>query len=102
VIDNAVKFTAEGRDVIVRTGFEDRSVTVSVINSFEALPDEDLKRVFEPFYRTRTIREAGSGLGLAITKKIIEKHAGQIAAENTPEGFKIEIRLPPAPSTPAD
>jgi two-component system sensor histidine kinase CpxA len=102
VIDNAVKFTAEGGDVIVRTGFEDRSVTVSVINSFEALPDEDLKRVFEPFYRTRTIREAGSGLGLAITKKIIEKHAGQIAAENTPEGFKIEIRLPLAPSTPAD
>ena len=77
---------------------EDDGLKTSVTNAFEALPQEDLTRIFEPFYRTERSPATGSGLGLAITKKIIEKHGGTVKAANSPEGLTIEIHLPAGPS----
>jgi signal transduction histidine kinase len=68
--------------------------TISITNTFNALPKEDLTWIFEPFNRSERSPVAGYGLGLAITKKIIEKHGGQIEAFNSMEGFEIRIRLP--------
>jgi signal transduction histidine kinase len=73
---------------------EEGDLTISVTNTFKAIPEEDLARIFEPFYQAKKTPEAGSGLGLAITKKIIEKHGGKIEAHNVSEGLKIEIHLP--------
>ena len=94
ILDNAVKFTAEGGGIIVTMQTEGDCVQIDVTNSFQALSAEDLTGIFEPFYRTERAHAAGSGLGLAITRKIIERHGGTIEAENAPEGLRIQIRLP--------
>ena len=94
ILENAVKFTPENGYVIIKTYFEEDSPVITVTNSFKALPDEELTRIFEPFYRTEQSRTPGSGLGLAITKKIIERHEGNIRAENSPDGLKIIVNLP--------
>jgi two-component system sensor histidine kinase CpxA len=94
ILDNAVKFTAEGGSIIVTMQTQGDCVQISVTNSFQAFSAEDLARIFEPFYRTERAHVAGSGLGLAITRKIIERHGGTIEAENALEGLRILIRLP--------
>ena len=94
IVGNAVKYTTEGGTLRIKMDSTDKDVVMSVTNTFEVIPEEDLARIFEPFYQAKKTREAGTGLGLAITKKIIEKHGGKIEACNVPEGLKIEIRLP--------
>jgi signal transduction histidine kinase len=94
IIGNAVKYTPKGGELSVEMQAEEGDLTISVTNTFEAIPEEDLARIFEPFYQAKKTPEAGSGLGLAITKKIIEKHGGKIEAHNVSEGLKIEIHLP--------
>jgi two-component system sensor histidine kinase CpxA len=69
-------------------------LNISVTNPSEPLPEEDLERIFEPFYRTEKTPKTGTGLGLAITKKIIERHGGNIKAVNTEDGLQIQIKLP--------
>jgi signal transduction histidine kinase len=94
VLDNATKFVPEKGHLIVKIYSEDSSLLISITNTFQALPEEDLSRILEPFNRTEQSPATGYGLGLSITKKIIEKHGGHIAAFNAMEGFEIRIRLP--------
>jgi len=97
ILDNAVKFTPENGDVSVKMHSEQDHLKISVTNSFKGMAEEDLSRIFEPFYRAERSRAGGSGLGLAITKKIIDRHGGNIEACNSPEGLTIRIRLPAGP-----
>jgi two-component system sensor histidine kinase CpxA len=94
IIGNAVKYTPDGGELSVNMLVEEGDLTIGVTNTCEAIPEEDLAKIFEPFYQAKKTPEAGSGLGLAITKKIIEKHGGKIEAHNVSEGLKIEIHLP--------
>jgi len=96
ILDNTVKFTPEKGVVIVKVNLERDDLHLSVTNSSETLSEEDLNRIFDPFHRLERSREAGSGLGLAIAKKIIERHWGEIRANNTKEGLQIHISLPKA------
>ena len=97
ILDNAVKFSPDAGRVQIEASSKEDGTRVSVTNTFEPLSTEDLARLFDPFYRARQTRAGGSGLGLAITKKIIERHGGEIKAANTSEGLKIEIRIPSCP-----
>jgi signal transduction histidine kinase len=69
-----------------------------VTDSGRGVATEDLERLFDRFYRTDPSRQradGGSGLGLAIAKSIVERHGGQIRAENTAGGgLNVSIRLP--------
>jgi two-component system sensor histidine kinase CpxA len=94
ILDNATKFTPIKGHLIVRMHSEGPSLFISVTNTFQTLPKEDLSRIFEPFSRTERSPATGYGLGLAITKKIIEKHGGHIEAFNSMEGLEIRIQLP--------
>jgi two-component system sensor histidine kinase CpxA len=94
ILDNAVKFTPEKGDLSVKMWPENGWLNISVTNPSEPLPEEDLERIFEPFYRTEKTPKTGTGLGLAITKKIIERHGGNIKAVNTEDGLQIQIKLP--------
>jgi signal transduction histidine kinase len=94
ILDNAVKFTPEKGRIILRLRPAADSLEISLTNTFEILPDEELTKIFDPFYRTRKSQAAGSGLGLAIAKKIIEKHGGRIEASNVEEGLEIRLFLP--------
>lgn len=99
ILDNAVKFAPEEGNVIVEMKPGQDVLQVSITNTFQALPEDDLGKIFEPFYRTERSRAAGSGLGLAIAKRIIESHGGSIEAVNSPEGFRIQITLPTGRTT---
>jgi two-component system sensor histidine kinase CpxA len=94
VLDNAVKFTPEKGALSVKMRSENGWLRISVTNPSEPLSEEDLERIFEPFYRTEKTPKTGTGLGLAITKKIIERHGGNIKAVNTEDGLQIQIKLP--------
>ena len=94
ILDNSVKFTPEKGDLTVKMQSENGWLRISVTNSCEPMSEEDMERIFEPFYRTKEALKTGTGLGLAITKKIIERHGGNIKAVNTEEGLKIQIKLP--------
>ena len=78
IFSNAVKYVPEGGELRVTMRVENGDLTLDVINTSDAIPEEDLARIFEPFYQAKKTPEAGSGLGLAITKKIIEKHGGKL------------------------
>ena len=94
IFDNALKFTAEKGRVMIKTYSENGFLKIAVTNSFETVSDEDLAKMFDPFFRTEQTSAAGSGLGLAIAAKIVERHGGTIEALNSEEGLRVEIRLP--------
>jgi signal transduction histidine kinase len=101
ILDNAIKFTPEKGQIDLRMHPVADSLAISITNTFEKLPEEELAQIFDPFHRTLKSQAAGSGLGLAIAKKIVERHGGLIGAYNVPKGLEIRISLPkeqPQPS----
>jgi signal transduction histidine kinase len=98
LLDNAIKFSPEGGQIDVRLHSERDAVEVRISNTFTAIPQEDLKNIFEPFYRRTGPKTEGYGLGLAISKRIVEKHGGQIEAANSELGFTVRISLPTTPT----
>jgi len=73
-------------------------VELRVVDSGPGIPEHDLERIFEPFYRTdqsRDHRHLGEGIGLAITSRIVERHGGRVRARNQAEGgLEIILSLP--------
>jgi two-component system, OmpR family, sensor histidine kinase CpxA len=94
ILDNSLKFSPEHGKIKVRMTCENETLNVYVSNTFEKLPEEDLAKIFEPFYRSHTSNASGSGLGLSIAARIIHKHGGEIAAFNSHEGLEIRVSLP--------
>jgi two-component system phosphate regulon sensor histidine kinase PhoR len=101
LVHNAIKFTAEGGAIVVfaqvqaeETGSADQAATVAeqqpdreiligVTDTGIGIPEEDLSRIFERFYKTDPARSReGTGLGLAIAKHIVQGHGGRIWVES--------------------
>jgi two-component system OmpR family sensor kinase len=98
LIDNASRIVGPGGHVRVELSAEgDRSV-LSVIDDGPGIPEADLPRLFDRFYRadsSRTRSSGGAGLGLAIVRAIVTAHGGRIEAANLPEGgARMTVRLP--------
>ncbi|MBE0416689.1 MAG: HAMP domain-containing protein [Coriobacteriia bacterium] len=97
LIDNATR-VAERSTVLVEVCAEGDRTVLSVLDEGPGIPEADLGRLFDRFYRTQASRDrtsGGSGLGLAIVKAIVTAHAGQIEATNRPEGgARFTLRLP--------
>jgi signal transduction histidine kinase len=94
ILDNSVKFSPENGEIIIKMSVDRDVLGVSITNTFEELPEGDLKKIFEPFYRSKTSNASGSGLGLSIAARIIHKHGGDIAAFNSPRGLEITVSIP--------
>lgn len=94
LLDNAVKWNAREMPVEVRL----REGRLSVRDHGPGIPDEDLSRVFDRFYRASDARGLpGSGLGLAIVKQVAEAHGGSVGASNAEGGgAMLELAFPPA------
>jgi signal transduction histidine kinase len=100
LIANALKYTPEGGQVIVRLVEQDGWTTFSVADNGYGIPIEQQTRLFQPFYRART-RETkdipGTGLGLHLVKQIIERHNGKILFESVyQQGSTFGFQLPTA------
>ncbi|WP_305045986.1 sensor histidine kinase [Geoalkalibacter sp.] len=98
LIDNAVKYSPPGKDILVEAGGDDEGVLIRVRDWGVGISREHLPRLFERFYRVdkaRSRKQGGTGLGLAIVKHIVQAHGGQISVESTPgEGSTFSLRLP--------
>ncbi len=85
LIDNAIKFTPEGGNILLATLCKNKKVYVSIKNSGEGISKEDLRHIWERFYKTDKSRSGdkkGVGLGLHIVKTIITQHGGEIYAQS--------------------
>jgi signal transduction histidine kinase/tetratricopeptide (TPR) repeat protein len=98
LIDNAVKYSGEARDIIVRAFEEGQYLIITVKDFGIGIKKEEIDKIFERFYRggdelTRTVK--GSGLGLTLVKQIVEAHHGNVSVESEPgHGSTFLIRLP--------
>jgi two-component system, OmpR family, sensor kinase len=96
LLDNAVKYTAEGGKVTVRVRETNGWAELEVSDTGVGIPEDQLPLIFERFYRADPSRTAGgAGLGLSIARQIAEAHGGTIEVESTPgEGSKFTLLLP--------
>jgi heavy metal sensor kinase len=96
VIENAIKYSPEDGVVVVRMEIGEKAVRVVVSDTGQGIPEEDLPRIFDRFYRSDLARSnSGSGLGLSIVKSVVDAHGGSVAAASTPGiGTSITISLP--------
>src|SRR5690554_3512006 len=86
LIANAIRYNHEGGEVIVKLKATKKNVRVAVKDNGQGIPPEDLKRIFERFYRvekSRSREKGGTGLGLAIVKHILEGHKSKISVNST-------------------
>ncbi len=85
LLTNAVHYTPPGGAITVRAERRPGDVLVSVLNTGDGIPAEDLARVFERFYRVEKSRDrarGGAGIGLAIVKQLVESFGGRVGAES--------------------
>jgi two-component system, OmpR family, sensor histidine kinase SenX3 len=98
LIENAINYSPEGTKVTVTSKAEDGIIDISVTDQGIGIPDADLDRIFERFYRVDPARSrltGGTGLGLSIVKHVALKHGGEVkvwSAENV--GSTFSLRLP--------
>jgi two-component system phosphate regulon sensor histidine kinase PhoR len=101
LVDNALKYTAEEGQIRVRCWAEDGSACLDVEDTGIGIPERDLPRIFERFYRVDRARSrelGGTGLGLSIVKHLTQAMHGTVRASSTPgKGSTFHIRLPRAP-----
>lgn len=98
VLSNAIKYTPEKGEIKIYVGFVYNDAYIKIIDNGIGIPEEDLGRVFERFYRVdkaRTREMGGTGLGLSIAKEIIEQNNGSIDIKSIfGKGTEVVIRIP--------
>ena len=87
LLDNALKFSPTGEQVILRAQQEAEQIVILVSDTGPGISPEDLPLIFERFYqadKSRSHPDRGTGLGLSITREIVQAHGGKIVAYNNP------------------
>jgi signal transduction histidine kinase len=101
VISNAVRYTAANTAVEVALEWKLDVAELCVRDYGPGVPDGELQRIFEPFYRVSEARDrasGGAGLGLSIAERTVKLHGGTILARNVEGGLLVTIHLPLAPT----
>ena len=96
LLDNAIKYSAEGGTVTLSLHRTDRQAKLVVSNPGEPIPAEHLPHLFERFYRSDASRgeKSGFGLGLAIADTVVREHRGTIRAESDAVSTRFTVTLP--------
>ncbi len=104
LIENAVKFTDEGGYILFNAVETRYDLSISIENSGPGIGPEDIRFVFDRFYKTdksRSMDKKGMGLGLFLTKSIMQLHGGDIFVESEVNKYcRFTFRLPKTVSTP--
>lgn len=101
LLDNACNYTPAGTPVIIEAGQDEQGVYLQLSDRGPGLPESDLERVFDKFYRVPGTLSGGTGLGLSVCKGLVEAHGGTLAASNVPGGGAcFLIRLPSSGAPP--
>ena len=97
LLSNAARYTPAGGMVTVRAERRPADLLVSITNTGEGIPPEDVDRVFERFYRVEKSRDrarGGAGIGLAVVKQLVEAAGGRVGAESTDGRTRFWFSLP--------
>ncbi len=98
LVKNAIRFTPAGGIVTVSIRERDESIAVAVSDNGPGIPEQEVPRIFDRFYRALDGEEArsdSSGLGLAIVKRILDLHDSRITVESKVDaGTRFEFALP--------
>ncbi|GIP32039.1 cell wall metabolism sensor histidine kinase WalK [Paenibacillus sp. J2TS4] len=98
LLHNSIKFTPDGGSITVELRMQGKDAIIRISDTGVGIPEEDLKYVFERFYKADKARNraiSGGGLGLAIVKKIITLHQGNVRVESRlQEGTTMTVTLP--------
>lgn len=98
ILSNAIKYTPDNGNIKVYVGFVYNDAYIKVIDNGIGIPESDLTRIFERFYRVDKARSrelGGTGLGLSIAKEILDKNKGSIDIKSkVGKGTEVVIRLP--------
>ena len=100
LIENASNYSPEGATIEVAARRTDGLIAITLADRGPGVPEADLPRIFERFYRvdrSRTRDPGGTGLGLSIVRHLVELHGGRVSAANRPGGGAVfTVRLPAA------
>ncbi|OGN98988.1 MAG: hypothetical protein A2Y89_00155 [Chloroflexi bacterium RBG_13_51_18] len=98
LLDNAIAHTGKGGTITAAAKHQNNMVSISVSDTGEGIPTEELPMIFERFYRvdkSRARTTGGSGLGLTIAKRLVEAHGGKISVDSQPgKGSTFTFILP--------
>jgi signal transduction histidine kinase len=98
LIDNAVKYAADGKRISVKLARDDGRVVLTVRDWGPGIARDEHQQIFERFYRARSIRLKpirGSGIGLALVQHIARAHGGDVSVDSRPgHGATFELWLP--------
>ncbi len=99
IIKNALQAMNEGNSkenkLTIRSSMEEESITISISDTGNGIPDDILPRIFEPLFSTKRF---GVGLGLTVAREVLEKHKGTIHIESeTGSGTTVTLKIPTAP-----
>ncbi|MDL2307696.1 PAS domain-containing protein [Desulfovibrio sp. OttesenSCG-928-C06] len=102
LLENASRYANEGTTVKVQISQTAKETAVSISDQGPHIPESELERIFERFYRlgqsAKSQLPAGTGVGLSICRNVVERHGGRIWAENTEDGVVFRFTLPIKPS----
>ena len=98
ILTNSIKYTPNAGSIKIYVGFVYNDAYIKVIDNGIGIPEEDLNRIFDRFYRVdkaRTREMGGTGLGLSIAKEILDQNKGSIDIKSKKgEGTEVVIRIP--------
>ena len=98
VVRNAVRHAMPGSEVLITLVRHAGTIVITVRDRGSGVPEGELAKIFEPFYRATSARErdsGGEGLGLAITARVMAAHGGRVEARNARDGgLEVELVLP--------
>ncbi len=100
--DNAIKYSPDGGEVMVRAFARDENVVVEIIDPGVGIPPEEHEKIFDRFYRIERVGDhlfGGLGLGLSIARQIAQQHGGTISVDSAlGEGSTFAVELPAKPT----
>lgn len=98
ILTNSIKYTKDGGEIKIYVGFVYNDAYIKIFDNGIGIPEEDLTRIFERFYRVdkaRTREMGGTGLGLSIAKEILDKNGGSIDIKSVVgQGTEVVIKIP--------
>ena len=98
ILSNSIKYTPENGSIKMYVGYIYNDAYIKVIDNGWGIPEEDLERIYDRFYRvdkSRTREMGGTGLGLSIAKEILDRNNGTIDIKSKKdEGTEVVIRIP--------
>ena len=98
ILSNSIKYTKQEGTIKIYVGFVYNDAYIKIIDNGIGIPQEDLPRIFERFYRVdkaRTREMGGTGLGLSIAKEIMDRNHGSIDIKSVSgKGTEVVLRIP--------